>query len=62
MKATIQLFSTQGYYGPTVVTKEFKMISQLGSAIVEALEQLPDNLEGVNLVDWRNIEIHVVRK
>lgn len=61
MKATIQVYTAKGFYGPVVERKVYN-VAEVGAAVLDTLDKMADELEGERLMDWTRITVEVERK
>ena len=59
MKA--QLFSSKGHLG-SPIEKRIHMVSDVTSALLKALDKMPDTIEEVSVADWTKISIELIRE
>lgn len=60
MRVTAQVYSAAGFYGPEL-SFDIAMLAEIGECLVEAIEKLPDTLEGEHVIDWSRVSITIDR-
>lgn len=60
MKLKAQLHSAKGFLGKPI-EKRIHMVSDVTSALLDALDKMPDSIEGVSVADWTAISIEITR-
>lgn len=60
MKVTAQIRSAKGFFGDEIKF-EVNMVSEVSEKLVELLDEIPSEVEGVQLIDWTTILIDIER-